>query len=108
MKKSIERIIRFLCEELKDRGLKISKTVVFGSHSKGNARYGSDIDVAIISDDFKGKDIFARVKMTKDAEAATIRKFMVPLDVVAMTSTEFGDRTSLVAVYARDGAVVRV
>ncbi|OGQ51702.1 MAG: hypothetical protein A3J24_11025 [Deltaproteobacteria bacterium RIFCSPLOWO2_02_FULL_53_8] len=106
VKGPVKKIISFFGNDLKERGVKISKIILFGSYSTGKASEGSDIDVAVISEDFVGKDIFARVKMIKDAEVATIRKFMVPLDVVAMTPDEYENGASLVAAYAKRGVVV--
>ncbi len=106
VKGSVKKVIRFFGDDLRGRGLKISKIVLFGSHSMGKASEGSDIDVAVISEDFEGKDVFARVRMIKDAEAATIRRFMVPLDVVAFTPEEFDGEASLAAGYAKAGEVV--
>lgn len=106
VKGSVKKIIRFFGNDLKERGLKISKIVLFGSYSTGKAFEGSDIDVAVISEDFEGKDIFARVKMIKDAEVATIKRFMVPLDVIAMTPDEYENGSSLAVAYAKRGVVV--
>jgi hypothetical protein len=36
-----------------------------------------------------GKDIFKRANMTKDAEIKTIKKFLIPLDIITLTSKEF-------------------
>ena len=84
----------------------ISKIVLFGSYAKGTASAESDIDIAIISEDFRGKDIFERVRMIKDAEVLTIRKFKVPLDIIAMTPEEFDSGVSIISDYARDGQII--
>ncbi len=62
---------------------------LFGSSSTGHRTPKSDIDVAIISKDFAGKDIFEWVLMTKDAEIQTVRKFKVALDVLTLTPEEY-------------------
>jgi len=36
----------------------------------------------------------------------TITKFMIPLDIVALSSGEFESGTSLIAAYAKNGEVV--
>jgi len=38
---------------------------------------GSDVDIIIISDDFQGKNIFERARLTKEAEIMTLKKFKV-------------------------------
>lgn len=37
---------------LKQKGISVSKVILFGSHAKGNAKPDSDIDVAVISAQF--------------------------------------------------------
>lgn len=105
-KDKVIKAVRFLEGRLAASGLNISKIVLFGSHAAGRAMEGSDIDIAVVSGDFRDKDIFERVGLLKEAEIATIKKFMVPLDVIAMTPEEFSGGTSLVADYARKGTIV--
>jgi len=54
---------------MKDRllqaGIKVQKIIVFGSQANGSGKVGSDIDIMVISDDFKNKDIFKRVKINQ-------------------------------------------
>lgn len=66
----------------------------------------SDVDILIISSDFRNKDIFERAKLTKEAEIKTIKKFRVPLDIITLTSDEFESGKSLVAEFARKGKVM--
>jgi len=42
----------------------------------------------------------------KDAEIRTIKKFMVPLDIITMTPEEYEKRNSLAAEYAHEGEIV--
>ena len=39
--------------------------------------------------DFENKDVFQRSKMTMEAELKTLRKFMIPLDILNMTLEEY-------------------
>jgi predicted nucleotidyltransferase len=105
-KSKIKKIIKFLEDGLKSSHVNISKIVLFGSRATGKASSESDIDIIVVSADFHGKDIFERVRMIRDAEVTTIRKFMVPLDIVALTPEEFESGTSLISDYARGGEVV--
>ncbi len=105
-KGTVLEAVRVMEHCLEAKGLNISKLILFGSHAKGEAASESDIDIAIISKDFRDKDIFERAQMTKDAEILTIKKFMIPLDIITLTPEEFESETSLVAGYAREGEVV--
>lgn len=106
VKNTIIEAIKFLEHCLQEKGLNISKIILFGSQAKGGATEESDIDVVIVSDDFRGQDIFERAVLTKEAEIMTIKEFTIPLDIITMTSDEFESRTSIVANYAGHGEVV--
>jgi uncharacterized protein len=99
-------IAQFFRECLKEKGLKVNKVILFGSQARGTATEESDIDIVIVSEEFRRKNIFRRAKLTRDAEIRTIRKFMVPLDVVTMSPEEYENRTSLIAEYVHEGKVV--
>jgi predicted nucleotidyltransferase len=88
---SVTEIIQYLKNSLFENGLSIDKIAVFGSYKKGNYTDQSDLDLIIITDDFSGKDIFERAEMTMDAEIKTLRKFMIPLDILKMTHEEYDD-----------------
>ena len=48
----IETITKFITL-VKEEDIQIEKVILFGSYAKGNYHQDSDIDLAIISDDFK-------------------------------------------------------
>jgi uncharacterized protein len=52
-----------LAGELRRHNIRVNKAVLFGSHAKGTARDDSDIDVAIVSDDFEGVRFLDRQKI---------------------------------------------
>lgn len=105
-KSTVLEALEFLERCLKEKGVAVSKLVLFGSQGAGSATGESDIDVVIISEDFRGKDIFQRVELFKDAEALAIKKFLVPFDIVPMTPEEFQRDGSLIAEYAKGGRVI--
>lgn len=104
-KRTIKEVINFLAKCLRDKGLNISKIIVFGSCAYGKTTEESDIDIVIVSDDFRGKNIFERAKLTKEAEIMTIKRFLIPLDILTMTPKELETGTSLIADYAKKGKV---
>ena len=106
VKKSTLKAVAYMKDRLQKTGLNVQKIIVFGSQANGKYNAGSDIDIIVISNDFKNKDIFKRARLTKDAEIMTIRKFMIPLDIVTMTPEELADDKSLLSDYARTGEVI--
>ena len=99
VKVKVTEAIRFFEKCLKEKGLKVSKIILFGSQVRGTNTEESDVDILIISQDFCGK----RARSTKDAEIMTLKKFMMPLDIVSLTSEEFERGTSLIFEYAKRG-----
>ena len=106
VKRKVIKVIKFLQESLNERNFNISKIILFGSQLKGKTSPESDIDVVIVSKDFRGKNIFERTRLIKEAEIMTIKKFMIPLDIITLTPEEFQSETSLIAEYAKKGEVL--
>ncbi|MBA3036273.1 MAG: nucleotidyltransferase domain-containing protein [Desulfobacterium sp.] len=104
--KRAEEVIQFFYDCLKEKKLNISKIIVFGSQARGTETEESDIDIIVVSEDFKRKNIFKRADMTKDAEIRTIRKFIVPLDIITITPEEYENKTTLIAEYAHAGKII--
>lgn len=50
-KKDLNLINKYI-SLLKQKGIKVSQVILFGSHAKGNAKPDSDIDIAVISSQF--------------------------------------------------------
>ena len=100
------KAIGFMKERLQETGLNIEKIVLLGSQANGEATVESDIDIIVVSRDFCNKDIFKRARLTKEAEISTIRKFMIPFDILTMTPEELESEDSLLSDYAREGEIV--
>lgn len=98
--------VNFFKNSLEKKGIRIKDMVLFGSSSTGTLKPGSDIDIAVISDDFSGMDIFTRALSTKDAELSTIRKYRVALDIITLAPDEFDNRDSLFLNNIRKGVPV--
>ena len=73
------------------RGLKsqfkIDKVILFGSAVSGKMNYHSDLDVIIISSDFKNIEFIKRLQLLTIARRADARK--IPMDIVGYTPNEF-------------------
>ena len=57
--RTLSKINRFIREVEKEFAVK--KVILFGSHATGKAGQWSDIDLAIVSNDFKNIDLFQRL-----------------------------------------------
>lgn len=106
-KSKVREAVKFFQKCLDETGLHVSRLILFGSQAKDTAQGESDIDLLIVAEDFRAKDIFQRAQLTKDAEIKTIKKFLIPLDIITLTPEEFESETSLAATYAKSGKVLR-
>ena len=88
-KGTINEIADFFRKSLYATGISVEHIALFGSVLKGSDTKDSDLDFIIISDDFKGKDIFERSKMMMKAELQLLRKYNIPLDILNMTQQEY-------------------
>lgn len=93
-KTTINEIIHYLKDSLINGGIKVESIALFGSALSGNMNDESDIDIIIVSDDFSGKDIFERSKLTMHQELMTFKKYKVPMDILNMSPDEYNQMNS--------------
>ncbi len=81
----------------------INKVILFGSASRGEDNEFSDIDIAVVSDDFEGKDIFERSKITMEAERKVLKKYSIPIDLIKLTTSEYLNNEKMISDYVKLG-----
>jgi len=87
MDQRIADIVRRLKQCLAELGVRVSDVAVFGSHAAGTAGEHSDIDLAIISDDFGDMDILQRLETVGLALARA--RITEPVEALAYTRGEY-------------------
>jgi len=88
--KELHRIIEDVKLALEAMGVRISRMVLFGSYARGEADEHSDIDIAVISDDFKDMNLLERLEFIGTALAKA--RIMEPVEVRAYTEEEFASK----------------
>ena len=73
---------------LKQRRISIHKIVIFGSYVKGLSKEESDIDIIIVSKDFRNKSIFERVELALGINRELVKKTMRPFDIMYYSDEE--------------------
>lgn len=106
VKGDVMKVIAFLKECLENDGVHISKIIVFGSQAEGKDTDESDIDIVILSESFRNMSHSERVDMTTNAEIKTIKRFIIPIDIITLSPEEFEEGVSLVSQFAKNGKVV--
>jgi uncharacterized protein len=85
MDKEINLIISRYKHKLEASGIKVKKIVLYGSHAHGKAREDSDIDLVVVSDDFKNMDLWERLCLLGRARLGIKR----PMEIIGVTEEEF-------------------
>ncbi|MEW5814801.1 MAG: nucleotidyltransferase domain-containing protein [Spirochaetota bacterium] len=103
-KKAVLEIIARFRKSVESRGIRVAKLILFGSYAAGAFHEGSDIDIVVISEDFKGKNYWERIELLSDA----IYEVFEPIEAIAMTPAEFESGVSFISDFARKGEVLYV
>ena len=102
----ITQILRELKNELQNRyGTQLKGVILFGSYARGKQKSGSDIDIAIILEDFSHACI--EVEHTGDIVSSLSLKFDTLISLVPIKEKDWLNRkTSLISNIRRDGVTV--
>jgi len=98
-------VLKIACEFKKllaKQGIANSKIILFGSYAQENHREDSDIDLIVISEDFRGKDYWERI----DILSEVIAEIWQPIEAVAFTPQEWERGDSIFVDFVRQGAEV--
>ncbi len=86
-KQEVERIIERYSEELKKLSIRPQRLILYGSYKRGNPREDSDIDLVVISNDFKGMNIRERLEILGLAAGRVFE----PIEAIGYTEEEIKD-----------------
>lgn len=90
MDKKITKTLKEFKSALEAEGIKVKRIILFGSYVRGRARRESDIDVAIISENFKGMNLLRRLETIGLALAKA--RIMEPIEAIGYTEEEFASK----------------
>jgi predicted nucleotidyltransferase len=87
MDKEISYIINEYQQKLEALGVRVKKIILYGSHASGEAKEDSDIDLLVVSDDFKNMDLWERLCLLGRARMGIKR----PMEILGLTEKEFAE-----------------
>lgn len=83
-RQKIKKIVGEYKSMLFDLGIRAERVILFGSFAKGNHKQGSDIDLVVISNDFKKLNLRERLEILGVAAA----RIMKPIEAKGYTLKE--------------------
>jgi predicted nucleotidyltransferase len=101
-KTAVIKILARFHKEIEARGIRPLKVILYGSYASDSNREGSDIDIVVISDDFKYKSYWERIDILSDV----IYEIFAPIEAIALTQDEWDNEDSFVVDFARNGEVL--
>jgi len=96
-KKDLSNLINELLNSIKSE-INIKGVYLFGSYAKGNANEYSDIDLALVSDDFEGSRFYDKKRINK-----YLIKTTTDFQIHPFKTKEFTDDNPFVAEILRTG-----
>ena len=89
----VKNILKELC---KQKRINISKIILYGSYAKKIQRENSDIDIIVISKNFRDKSIFERAEITTGIDRELVKRTQKPFDILYYSDLEWNDSNSLI------------
>lgn len=105
-KKRIKKAAELIRGFLNGRNIEAEKIILFGSYAKGNYTPDSDIDIAIVSKEFNGKDIFQKAEMLTGLQWFITEKLAFPFDIIPLSFSEWKNSSSPLVDFVREGKPV--
>lgn len=87
--RKVVKVVEYFAEKLIGYGVHVSKIVVFGSHIQGAAGEWSDIDLIVVSESFRNRNLFERANLIGKAYSDTVEKYLIPMDIIMETPEEY-------------------
>ena len=95
-------VVRSFRTALERSGIGIRNLVLFGSYASNTYSEGSDIDVVVVSDSFKGLNNWQRIELMSDA----LYEVFQPIEARALTVEEWDTGESLTDLYVKSGVSI--
>ncbi len=78
----LEEIRKWICElveELRRRGVRVKRVILFGSYARGDYAASSDLDLIVVSEEWKGMSYIERLSLLYKLWSRNIDANFIPL-----------------------------
>jgi len=103
----MRKIAKIVNEDFRRKGLFLDKVVLFGSYAQGRQEPESDIDLIIVSRDFRGKRLMEKVELAAGLNWQLVHQTKKPFDLLYYSDLEWKEASSLIISAAKkEGRVI--
>lgn len=85
----INKLSNRIAELLVAQNIVVDSVILFGSFATGKITKDSDIDLIVVSPNFRGKDIFEKTDMVINVNSKLIDEFDMPMDIIYYSDDEW-------------------
>ena len=96
VEREYQRIKEIIRNNFHLKKLSLDKVILFGSYSKGEETSESDIDLLILSKDFRKKTIFEKAEIMGDLDWELVSNTKKPFDILYYSDEEWENDQSLI------------
>ena len=101
VEREYQRIKEIIRNNFRSKKLSLDKVILFGSYSKGEETSESDIDLLILSKDFRKKTIFEKAEIMGDLDWELVSNTKKPFDILYYSDEEWENDQSLIICEAK-------
>ncbi|OGP69032.1 MAG: hypothetical protein A2170_06215 [Deltaproteobacteria bacterium RBG_13_53_10] len=101
-RREIKKIVSKYKNSLETLGINVSQIILYGSYAKNRAKEYSDIDIAVVSPDFKKLDLFERQELLSKAH----HKFGEPIEPIGLTPEQLKEKKGFIREIVENGVVI--
>ena len=105
-KRDVIKAKNLLFQLFRRRNIYLNKIIFFGSYAKNAVNPHSDIDIIVVSKDFRGKDIFERVGLANGISTDIMRAIHKPVDMLYYSDKEWEKGHSIIAHTAKNEGLI--
>jgi len=96
VEREYQRIKEIIRNNFHLKKLSLDKIILFGSYSKGEETSESDIDLLILSKDFRKKTVFEKAEIMEDLDWELVSNTKKPFDILYYSDEEWENDQSLI------------